>query len=267
MWQHKDGKMKHFKILYIFFFFLFPVLPPLGLAQGSAGADAGIESRFIVDMPNAGVLPRGSFAINSLIYPGGGLMAEITAAPFTNFTMGIAFSGANIIGRGDVVWQDIPGVSLKFRFLNESRYWPAFALGVMTQGRGEYDKDAERFATLSPGVYLAFSKNYKWPLGTVAFHGGICYSFEPASGDRKPNFFIGLEHSVGGFASLNFEFNPNTDDKDRAITENQGLLNISFRLAATRGLTFEIQARDILENKIEGRGFTRFLGIEYVADF
>jgi hypothetical protein len=235
--------------------------------QGSAGNTAPIESRFIVDMPTAGVLSKGSFAVNGLFFPGGGVMTEISAAPFTNFNMGVSFSGTNIIGSGEVLWQNLPGVSLRLRLLNEMDYLPAFLIGVSTQGRGIFYEDGKRFERLSPGLFLAFSKNYKYFAGSVAVHGGINYSFEPSPAQRAPNFYIGLEHSIGGPASLSIEFNPNIDDKNKDFYNQNGLLNISLRLSIISGLTIELQVRDLLEHNPEGNGFARFAGFEYVSKF
>ena len=245
------------------------LITPLILAaqKGSAGSKAYYESRYIVDMPNAGVMPKGSFSIFAVAYNGGGILAEITAAPFKDFNMGISYSGLNIIGEGEVTFQDLPGIHMKYRFIDESKSIPAFVLGVNIQGRDKYYEDLNRFRTMSPGIYMALSKQFLWTLGPVSFHAGVNYSFEPPSDDRAANFYIGFEQGLGNAVSFDFEYNSNTDDKNKTIMKNSGLLNAALRLSLPDGFTVGLQARDLLENYSESHGFTRCLTLEYVNNF
>jgi hypothetical protein len=254
-------KLKNFVFTLILFIFSFTSV----YSQGSSGSKARYESRYIVDMPTAGVIPKGTYSVYSNIFENGGIMAEINAAPFSMFNMGISFGGNNIIGSGDVTWQNLPGVLLRLRILDESIAFPAVLIGFNSQGRGSYL--SKRFHTLSPGLYLAMSKNYSWKLGTVAFHGGINYSFEPIPENRGTNFYFGLEHSIGKDASLNFEYNANLDEKDNTYMKQRGLLNASFRFSIISNLTIELQARDLLSHYINSNGFVRTIGIEYIGAF
>ncbi len=255
--------MKNILILLISLFF---ITMPL-FAKGSAGEEAKYESRFIVEMPTAGVIPKGTFSFDMLLFTKGGMMAELSAAPFENFNMGISYSGTNIIGAGKVKWQGIPGIHLRYRIIDEKKFFPAILIGVLTQGRGEYYKDKERFTTMSPGVFAAMSKNYRWALGTIALHGGVNYSFEPAPKNRAPNVYFGLEHSLGDAAALNLEYNMNIDDSDNNFTKSKGLLNAAIRLNISAGWTIEIQVRDMLANKKGSDGFIRYLGLEMISPY
>ncbi len=236
-------------------------------AKGSAGSAATYESRFIVDMPTAGVISKGSFAIYAYTFTGGGLMTEISAAPFENFNMGLSYSGSNIVGNQKIVWQDIPGIHIKYRLFDETKGIPAILLGISTQGRGIFFKDSERFETFSPGFFLALSKNFTWDLGTLAVHGGINYSLEPETDNRAPNIYFGFEHSIGKYASLNIEYNANIDEADKNILSHKGLLNASLRFAVVQGLTFDLQLRDLLEHIKYSRQISRFIGIEFIAAY
>jgi hypothetical protein len=174
---------------------------------GTAGNQAEYESRYIVDMPTAGMLPKGAFSLYGLAYSHGGIMAEIFACPFKDFLIGISFGGTGIIGESDVVFQKLPAAHIRYRILNETEGLPAILMGINTQGRGIYSKAFEHFEIFSPGVYLALSKNYKWFAGNVAFHGGVNYSFEAKPETRTPNVYFGFEQSIGSSVSFNFEFN------------------------------------------------------------
>lgn len=237
------------------------------ISQGSAGEKAVYESRYIVDMPTAGVMEKGSFAIYTNAYYPGGIMLQIDASPFSDFLMGISYSGTNIIGSGAVNWQGIPGIHLRYRIIDETVTLPAFVIGVNTQGRGDFNSQDKRFQTYSPGVFLSASKNYSWSLGSVAFHGGINYSFEPSKKENFPNFYLGLEHSLGKSFALNLEFNPTLNDDSEKYMSNKGLLNASLRWSLAKGITLELQARDLLENIAMNKAFNRAVCLEYISRF
>ncbi len=236
-------------------------------AKGTAGEKAMYESRYIVDMPTAGVLDKGAFSIYTNTYQNGGIMLQLDASPFTDFIMGISYGGTNIIGSGDVNFQSIPGVHLRYRIIDETTALPAFLLGVCTQGRGDYNKTDKRFETISPGVFLAMSKNYKWSLGTIAVHGGINYSFEPKSDENFLNFYVGMEHSIGKYLALNVEFNPTLNDDNKNYMKNKGLLNASLRWSLARGITLELQARDLFSNMAKYNNINRSICLEYISIF
>ncbi len=237
------------------------------LSQGAAGDGAVYESNYIIDQPTAGVLKKGDFSIYTQTYPQGGVMVGLSAAPFTNFNMGFSYSGTNIIGTGSVEWQKMPGIQLKLRLLDERINWPAIVIGLNSQGRESYDADAERFMTNSTGLYLAVSKNYTWVLGDIAFHGGINYSFDTPSDYRAPNFYIGVEQSIGSKGALNFEFNPTIDEYNKDFMSHKGMLNMSLRWSIYSGITVEMHARDLLENYKNSTGFRRSLVFEYISSF
>jgi len=236
-------------------------------AQGSAGSAAGFESRYVVDMPTAGMLPDGSYSVDVLAFNSGGITTTVQAAPFSWFNVGLSFGGTDIIGQGIVDWQDLPGFHAKIRILNETLTVPALVLGLDTQGKGKYSASAKRYQTQSAGVFLAASKNFRWKLGTVAVHGGINYSFEPVPSKRFLNFWGGAEQSLGDNASICLEFNPTLDDNLSAYTETKGLLNLGLRWSLAYGLTIQFQVRDILENKTGSIGSDRTLGLEYISYF
>jgi len=236
-------------------------------AQGSAGEKAIYESRYIVDMPTAGTLNKGCYGLYTNTFPQGGIMLQFDASPFNDFLIGLSYSGTNIIGSGEVNWQGIPGVHLRYRFLDETLDLPAFLIGVNTQGRGDFNSKDKRFETYSPGVFLSVSKNYSWALGSVAFHGGVNYSFEPPKKENFPNFYLGFEHSIGKSFALNFEYNSTLNDDNKNYMNNKGLMNASLRWSLAKGITLELQARDLLENMAKYKAFNRAVCLEYISSF
>ncbi|MER3328954.1 MAG: YjbH domain-containing protein, partial [Candidatus Kapaibacterium sp.] len=226
--------MKNFTIYYIIL--IIALLPVSLFSDGSAGEDASYESRRIIDMPTAGVIPKGTFEVNTFLMQSGGLMTEFAASPFDNFVLGVSFGGSNIIGVSTPSFQDFPGVQIKYRILDETKTFPALALGLNSQGLGLYDKTEERYQTASPGVYISSSKSFKWPVGLVYVHAGINYSLEPKPNDRSVNFYFGAEQTIYKRISIGAEFNANLEN-NTFFMENNGLLNFQVKWAASENLT------------------------------
>jgi hypothetical protein len=231
--------------------------------QTVAGEQATIESRYVVDMPTAGVLSRGRWAVEVYALGNSGVMANISFAPLTNVNVGISYAGAGFLGNSPIIIQGIPGFNVSWRPVDETLTVPAFLLGLQTQGRG-LPLGNGRFETHSPGIYIAASKNFSL-LGSLALHGGINYSFEPAPADRRPNLWFGLEKTLGTVVSLTAEFNTTFDNP--YTMRRIGLLNAGLRVATGMGFTFELQLRDLLLNLNSSSAVYRIIRMEYIGRF
>jgi hypothetical protein len=232
-------------------------------SQGSAGDNASFETRFIVDMPTAGILEDKYYAINASVYPAGGLMMGIDFGFFKFVNAGISFSGNNIVGVGDIDWQNLPGVSVKARVFDERKTTPAVVLGFSSQGSSNYIGD-NRFKTHSPGFYLSLSKNFKWDLGNLAIHGGLNYSLEPKSEYSSQNVYAGIEQSLGKYFALNIELNLQMDEAENQYYKKRGLLNTSLRASIVNGITAEIKFRDLLNHSKFASGHERIIALEII---
>lgn len=244
---------------------LWLALIPVSLfAQGSAGSSALLESRYIVDMPTAGLLAKGKYAIHLYTFTQNSVMAEWSLAPLTGVNIGMSFGGSNIIGEGTPEWQHLPGLHLRLRPIDETQTFPALVLGVSTQGRGVYNTASKQFQVQSPGVFAAASKSFRW-LGTMALHGGVHYSFELAPAKRVINPYIGIEKSVGSSCALHLEYNAGLYAENSPLLAQQGLLNAAVRYSFGQGFTLEFQLQDILQHYQNAQNSTRTLAIEYVG--
>ncbi|HPI18838.1 MAG TPA: hypothetical protein PKY56_00570 [Candidatus Kapabacteria bacterium] len=231
-------------------------------AQSTAGANAEYETLYIVDMPTAGVIPKSFFDINSSVYSGGGFLAELIFSPFNQFMVGISYSVTNLISDEELVFQNYPGVQVRWRIINEQLAFPAIAIGINTQGVGDFNKNEKRYQIQSPGAFISLSKSYKWALGNSALHGGINYSFEPK--DKAVNFYVGFEQSIHTYASLNVEFNATLDDNENLYLSKKGMLNASLRIPITSGFTFEFQFKDLLIHFKDSKNITRNIHFEFI---
>ena len=69
-------------------------------AQGSAGTGGKLEPRYIVDMPTAGMLPKGSLGFDSFFLASGGLLVGISVGVLDRFSLGVSYGGNELIGSG-----------------------------------------------------------------------------------------------------------------------------------------------------------------------
>lgn len=240
---------------------------PETLAQGAAGAGATYEPRMMIDMPTAGMLDKGSFAVDLNFYQEGGVLFGLSAGIFERLSFGIAYGGSRLIGGDEPTMNSTPGVNVKLRILEESAGLPALAIGFDSQGKDGYLKDLGRYAIKSPGFFAVGSKNYTM-MGFLSLHGGVNYSLERGDDDKDVNFFFGAEKTLGPFLSFVAEYNLGVNDSDRrALGKGRGYLNGAVTMALGGGLTLGVNFKDILKNGKDVTVANRTVRMEYIAFF
>jgi len=245
-------------------FLLFLLLPGKSFCQGTAGNDATVESRYIIDQPTAGILLHGTAALSMEFFQQGGMLLGLSAGLFDRLMLGISYGGTGLIGTGHTDWNPLPGLAVKIRVLDESYVFPALALGFDSQGKENYLSDANRYTIKSPGVYLAASKNYQ-AYGYLAFHGGVSYSFENADGDYNPNLYAGIEKTVGPFVSVIAEYSLGWNDSNHnARGRGRGYLNTAVAVSAWKGVTLKLYLKDLLRNQQDISVGNRVFSIDFV---
>lgn len=233
-------------------------------AQGTAGADATVESRSVIDVPTAGIVPHKSVAVDFDFFGQGGVLTTATLGLFGRLTLGCSYGGTNIIGAASPEWNELPGFAARVRLLDEALALPAVAIGFSSQGKGAYLSALDRFEVKSYGFYGVVSKNYRLA-GFLAVHGGINYSLERADGDRDINFFAGAEKTLGPFLSLMAEYDLGMNDSNRdAVGRGRGYLNTGLKLSIGNGLMFALSLRDVFQNQQDATIANRTIQIEYV---
>lgn len=217
-------------------------------AQGSAGTEGTLEPRYLVDVPTAGMLAKGSFALDMDFYQEGGVLLGLSAGILDRLSFGVSYGGTHLIGSDEPVMNSAPGVNIKIRIIEENIALPAIVLGFDTQGRDGYVNALSRYAIKSPGVYAAASKNYAL-LGFFSIHGGANYSFEREDDDRDVNIFAGVEKSVGSVVSLLMEYNLGANDSNgKALGKGRGYLNAGLKWTVGGGLTLAVCLKDLARN-------------------
>ncbi|MDI6767722.1 MAG: hypothetical protein QME52_12945 [Bacteroidota bacterium] len=247
--------MKHLIILYI-------ILISQSMSQGSSGSAAKFEPRYLIDIPTAGMISHGDFALDMIFFQDGGLLSAVSIGAFNYLMFGVSYGGTNIIGSEKPIWNSIPGFRVRLRIINETSILPAIALGFDTQGNEYYAKDLHRYSIKSTGFYAAASKNYRL-FGNFSIHGGINYSLEYGDGDKDPNLFIGAEKSVGPNISILAEYNFGLNDS-RALGKGRGYLNSGARISVGKGFSIGLNFKDILKNQKRDAFSNRTIMIEYI---
>jgi hypothetical protein len=232
-------------------------------AQRAAGDDANIDPMFLIDMPVAGILPATSGSVDALLSPDGGLMMRATYGLITNLNVGLSFGGTRLIGSGGITWNNLPGVMLRYRVLEEDAVYPAVIVGFDTQGQDGWLPSWKQYVVKSPGVFLAVSKNYTLA-GSISFHGGLNYTLERHDEDFEPNVFVGAEKTIGPLVSALAEYNFAFDnDKDRKGFWNGGL-GLGVRVSTHIGFNVDVLFKNLLTAGFYHQHVVRELRIQYV---
>ena len=236
-------------------------------AQGSSGEHATYEPRFLIDLPTVGMLPNNTVALDLDFYHSGGLLTTVDIGLFNRLSIGLSYGGVGIIGTESPSWNNAPGFHFKIRVLDESVVMPAFALGFDTQGKEEYLDNPGRYVIKSRGLYAVIGKNYTaW--GFLSLHGGVNYSLERGDDDTDPDFFAGIEKSIGPAISAVGEYDLGLNDTNQnALGRGRGYLNIGLRASLGKGLTLGLNLKDILKNQQTVSIGNRTISVEFIQPF
>lgn len=245
-------------------FFSFSISALSVHAQGSSGASADIESRTLIDLPTAGLIPHGGVALDMDFYQSGGVLAGVSVGLWNRLMAGISYGGADLLGMETPTWNKAPGLSLKVRLLEETLEFPAVALGFSSQGKEAFLREKNRYLIKSRGIYAVMSKNYT-ALGSMGFHGGVNYSFETDDGDTDPDLFFAVEKSITPFASAVAEYDLGVNDSNSgALGRGRGYLNLGFDISVGSGFTIGLNFKDLLKNQQTTAFGNRTIRLEFV---
>ena len=189
----------------------------------------------LISVPTAGTLMRGSFSMDMRIQDEGGLVLGLSAGITDRFQFGMSFGSPNLIGDENLEWYPRPEAKLKYLIVDENLSMPAFALGLNTQGSGDFVDTLQRYEIKALGLYGAMSKNWKSPLGNIGLHTGLNYSFlETEDGDSDPNLFFGMDVEFNPEFSFLLEYNSALNENGmtaRTMSVSKGgYLNAAFKV-------------------------------------
>ena len=226
----------------------------------------------LISVPTAGTLMRGSFSMDMRIQDEGGLVLGLSAGITDRFQFGMSFGSPNLIGDENLEWYPRPEAKLKYLIVDENLSMPAFALGLNTQGSGDFEDTLQRYEIKALGLYGAMSKNWKSPLGNIGLHTGLNYSFlETEDGDSDPNLFFGIDVEFNPEFSFLMEYNSALNENGmtaRTMSVSKGgYLNAALRWSFVESLHLELHLNNLLFDDEEVDYFKRELKITYIEYF
>ena len=228
----------------------------------------------LISVPTAGTLMRGSFSMDMRIQDEGGLVLGLSAGITDRFQFGMSYGSPNLIGDDSLKWYPRPEAKLKYLVIDENMSMPALAIGLNTQGLGNYwaEESLQRYEIKALGLYGAMSKNWKTPLGNVGVHTGLNYSFlEIEDGDSDLNLFFGLDLEFNPEFSFLLEYNSALNENEmtaRTMSISKGgYLNAAFRWSFVESLHLELHLNNLLFDDEKVDYFKRELKITYIEYF
>ncbi len=258
--------MRRLGFLTVILFFAGSALPAQGVAYP--------PPTHLITIPTAGVLVRGSFAMEMRIQRAGGLSIGLRTGITDRFQFGVSYGASRLIGDSTVAWYPRPEASIKYRLIDETDRIPGMAIGIDTQGFGAYhpEDSRQRYDIKSYGLYLSASKNWKIPLGNMGLHAGTNYSFtERADGDSDPSLFFGWDMELNPELSLLVEYNAALNENNRTARNMSlnggGYLNAAVRWTFVEHLHFEMDFNNLLFDQNKVSSFNRELKITYIEYF
>ncbi|MFQ6091165.1 MAG: hypothetical protein ACE5OR_00530 [bacterium] len=227
-----------------------------------------VELRQLVDSPTAGLLSRGSWAVDLRLFPAGGVLAQVAIGLMSRLTAGFSYGGLNIIGQGRLHWNPDVEFQAKLRFYDETFLMPAIAIGFDSQGYGRYDEAEQRYQIKSKGAYAVLSKSF-WMLGPLGLHAGVNYSLENEDRDDDLSLFAGVDKSLpAGFLLLaEYDLGLNDDSADGIYGTGNGYLNAGVRWTFAKKLSLEFDLKNLANNRENGPYVSRQVRITYWERF
>jgi hypothetical protein len=224
---------------------------------GQAGAGELMRS---VQQPTAGIVAPRTYYFALSTFPPDGLRFEVQAGVVPRLMAGLSFGGSYLIGLEDPVWFDRVGVKARFRFLDESVEFPAFALGF--DNEQEPSRAAGDYTRLSRGVYLVASKNFMAPGGDLGVHGGVSISFDDSD---HADFWLGADKSLPMGFGIAADWDAATNEADSVRFDTTGgFLNFELFWESFGQVRIAVQLKDVLET---GGEPYRSLAVDFLGLF
>ena len=237
---------------------------------GSAGGPEPL--RWLIDVPTAGTLPRGSFDVEMRVFKGGGVLLGTDVGLSNRLQLGLSYGAEGIIAESNPVWNPRVEFQVKLQVITEDMSMPAIAIGFASQGFGKWIDSLDRYEVKSRGFFAVASKGYLGPGGNLytGVHAGINYSLETnVDKDETPNFFFGFDAKFpNDFAVLaDYDMALNDDRDTLALGKGWGYLNLGFRWLFMERMMIEADVKNILNNREGVKSLGRELRILYLEYF
>lgn len=222
----------------------------------------------LIDLPTASILRGGDLRTSLRLYEAGGALTYLSVGVSNKMMFGISFGGLHVIGGEHIRWNDVPGVHIAFRLVEEDLVLPAITIGYDWQGYGRYwkaedynvatqtriangeitakDIMLDRYTIKSRGFYAVVSKGYQ-SLVRVGLHAGLNLSLENSDGDSDPTIFMASDIMISRDLAFVAEYDFATnDDVVRGNNNGKGYLNVGLKWAFTTFMSLEFDIKNLL---------------------
>ncbi len=220
--------------------------------------------------PTAGTLKQGQYGVDIRAYGDGGLLAGVGVGLFHRFMFGISYGGQNMLGYDEFKGNDLPGVQVRYRVIEESMRMPAVTVGYQMQGYGSWDKEVERYLYKAPGAFAVISRNFGSPYGHFGIHAGINYNTIETNDQRGWDGYFGVDFSLNEQLTIVGEYDLGLDDNidDNGYGEGEyGYFNAAVRFSFAQSFAIQVDVYDLLNTSDRTEGFGRALKVFYVETF
>lgn len=232
--------MQNYKFASLFFIYLFFAID---LSAGSAGRNYTYETQEIILFPTAGL--AGNKQMIDFDFIGKDiLIASFKTMLLKDVSLGCSIALEGLLSNNTKFGlENYPAITIKYRFLNEGKYYPAMVIGFDSHNFINIPIDKTQEFHHSIGPFLVLSKAFSWQFGILGLHLGanLPIEFNPY---QKGNFFFGVEHTLNKFASVAVEYDFNGANNKKGLL-GKGIINLGLKYSIDRNVTLQYFMLDV----------------------
>lgn len=241
----KDKKMKNNLLFFLLFTFLF---------CANVFSAAKMPSK-LIDTPINSFYNPNEFSLDMMMYKDGGFVNWIEMGIKPGFNIGFSIDFFNMIGDGEMKTRE-PKISARLLVYRGNLYLPAFNVGYLGQGYGEY-KDRE-YENAEKGFYVSAEKELFFLLFVWNF-GLNMSDFK----ESELHGFVNARYFLADRLLVMIEY-------DNIRVAPQARLNLGFKYYITNNLSMGLGVRDlkrISKDEKDEKNVERIFMITYVGKF
>lgn len=238
--------MQNYKFASLFFICLFFAI---NLSAGSAGKVYTYETQEIVLYPTAGLISNNQL-FNLDFLANDVLILSFETMVIKDLSIGGSLAIRDLLGNTNKFGlENFPAITIKYRFLNEDKYYPAMMIGFDSKNFLNLQVNTTEQFHHSIGPFLILSKAFSWQLGILEVHLGanIPIEFNP---NHKGNFFFGVEHTLNNFASVAVEYDFNGANNKKGLLD-KGIINLGLKYSIDRNVTLQYFMLDVFSQNFK----------------
>jgi len=238
--------------------------------EGNAGVSERILHKesmiWLIATPSARVMREGQSFFELRMLPGGSVLAGGQFGLLPRLSVGVSYGGRVYLSNQKTDWNEAPGIFAQYAICSETYVFPTVALGVITQGWGDYETNPatgdRRYYLKAPGVFIVGGKTFNWQHCCGKFTPSVGVNYNPFEDEDDADFdlFFGFHKPLwsGWDAALEYQLGHN-DNSPKAYGKKQGYLNGKLGISIAETWVLELGALDLNVNHKTADTETRFI--------